>query len=337
MKLGPITLDHPFILAPMAGMTSSPYRRLMRRRGASLVVSELVSANGLHYAGAKSRELLSYHEEERPIGLQIFGEDTGRLCKAAQLIESLGADFVDLNMGCPVPKVVKKGAGSAMCRDTVQLGVILSELVRSVKIPVSIKIRSGWDENSKNAVEVARVAADCGIAFVAVHGRTRAAGYSGLADWEYIGTVKAKSSIPVIGNGDITTAEIGVERLRTFGVDAVMIGRAALRNPFLFEQCYAAWSGTAYIPPKQEDYLKLVDEMTVLFPEYYSDRGAMLHARKFLAWFSSGFAGASEFRRKVFTQTDAATLWSDARVFFAENSKIDDRFQSEPFLMGGHG
>mgnify|MGYP003348235394 CR=1 FL=1 len=184
LKLGPFDIDHPFILAPMAGITHSPFRRLMRRHRSAVVISELVSATGIEYAGARTLDLLKFHEEERRVGLQIFGEDQEHLVKACQYVERLGADFVDLNMGCPVPKVVKKGAGSAMCRDPIGLSRILQAMVESVKIPVTIKIRTGWDSGTRNAAEIVRVAADAGVKWVAIHGRTRAQGYSGDADWD---------------------------------------------------------------------------------------------------------------------------------------------------------
>src|ERR1700679_2961646 len=154
IKLGPFEIEHPFILAPMAGITNSPFRRLMRRRKSAVVVSELVSANGIEYASDRTLDLLRFHEEERVVGLQIFGESTERLVKACQLIEKMGADFVDLNLGCPVPKVVKRGAGSAMCRDPISLGRTLEAMVKSCKIPVTIKIRTGWDSESRNALDV---------------------------------------------------------------------------------------------------------------------------------------------------------------------------------------
>lgn len=338
IKLGPFQLEHPFILAPMAGITNSPFRRLMRRRKSALVISELVSANGIEYGGQKTLDLLKFHEEERIVGLQIFGEEPERLCRAAQLIEKLGADFVDLNLGCPVPKVVKKGAGSAMCRDPISLGKILKSMVESVKIPVTIKIRTGWDQNSKNALEVVRVAADVGVTWVAVHGRTRAQGYSGLADWDFIGEIKAKSPIPIIGNGDINTAEVAVEKVRTYGVDAAMIGRGALRNPFLFEQSQALWMGQYFETPRAERYVELIQEQRKLLDETYPPRAAMIHARKFLAWYSSGFPGCHEFRSKVFSIPDPDQLWDETCRFFEKSAKERDlQFLSQPFLMGGHG
>jgi nifR3 family TIM-barrel protein len=344
IKLGPFELDHPFILAPMAGITNSPFRRLMKRLQSSMVISELVSANGIEYMGDKTLGLLKFHDEERVVGLQIFGEDTDRLCRAAQYVERLGADFVDLNLGCPVPKVVSKGAGSAMCRNPAELGRVLTAMVKSVKIPVTIKIRTGWDAKSRNALEVVKAASDAGVPWVAIHGRTRAQGYSGEADWDFIADVKSKSPIPIIGNGDIQTAEQAVHRMKTSGVDAVLIGRGALRNPFLFEQAYDLWSGkTPDLLPTPERYQWLMETQKTLLNESFSDRdttgrSAMLHARKFLAWYSSGFPGCHEFRKKVFSIPDPEELWREAETFFAIKSKERDlKFMSQPFLMGGHG
>jgi tRNA-dihydrouridine synthase B len=338
VQVGPFRLEHPFILAPMAGITNSPFRRLMRRLRSSMVISELVSANGIEYSGTKTLDLLRFDEEERIVGLQIFGEDTHLLCKAAAYVEQLGADFVDLNLGCPVPKVVKRGAGSAMCKDPIALGKTLKAMVQSVKIPVTIKIRTGWDSGSRNAIDVVHAARDAGVAWVAIHGRTRAQGYSGLADWDFIGDIKAKSSIPIIGNGDITTPEGAVERMKTYGVDAVLIGRGALRNPFLFEQSLALWKGTSYLLPEAERYIRLMEDQKNLLQETFPPKAAMIHARKFLAWYSAGFPGCHEFRSKVFTIPEPEDLWNEAQIFFEKSTKERDlKFLSQPFLMGGHG
>lgn len=331
--------EHPFILAPMAGITHSAFRRLMRTQGSAVVISELVSANGLEFGGHRTRDLLKFHPEERPVGLQIFGERPELLVKACIEIEKMGADFVDLNLGCPVPKIVSKGAGSAMCRDPIGLGQTLSAMVKAVKIPVTIKIRTGWDHESRNAHEIVRVAADAGVKWVAIHGRTRAQGYSGDADWQFIAEVKQKAAIPIIGNGDITTPEVAVKRFRESGVDAVMIGRGALRNPFIFNQAKSVLRGEPYSLPTAEDYLRLIKEMKVLLEETFGERGALLHSRKFLAWFSSGFPGASAFRKFVFqSDLDQGGLWDGAYEFFDRAVRDRDMsYLSEPFLMGGHG
>jgi tRNA-dihydrouridine synthase B len=338
IPLGPFRLEHPFVLAPMAGITNSPFRRLMRRLRSSMVISELVSANGLEYGGQKTLDLIRFHDEERVVGLQIFGEETDLLCKAAQQIEKQGACFVDLNLGCPVPKVVKKGAGSAMCKDPVALGKTLSAMVKSVKIPVTIKIRTGWDSTSRNALDVIHAAADAGVTWVAIHGRTRAQGYSGEADWDFIGDMKAKSPIPIIGNGDITTPELAVRRMKDYGVDAVLIGRGALRNPFIFEQAFNLWKGETFSVPEASRYVDLMSDQRKMLNEIYNPKMAMIHARKFLAWYSAGFPGCHEFRSRVFKIDEPDVLWSEAEGFFEKSARERDmKFLSQPFLMGGHG
>lgn len=338
MQLGPFKVEHPFILAPMAGITNSPYRRLMRRFGSAVVVSELVSANGIEYMGNKTLDLLKFHEEERLVGLQIFGEDEDRLVRAAQYVEKLGADFVDLNLGCPVPKVVSKGAGSAMCRNPPALGKILEAMVNAVKIPVTIKIRTGWDSGTKNASEVVHVARESGVGWVAVHGRTRAQGYSGLADWDFIAEVKAKARMSIIGNGDVQTPEQAVKRYTESGVDGVMIGRGVLRNPFLLEQSRDLLETGSYKTPSTERYAELFQLQRGYLSETYVEKVATLHAKKFLAWYAAGFPDCHEFRRKVFQFTDEASLWKEAMDFFLPRlAARDEKFLVQPFLMGGHG
>ena len=338
MKLGPLTIDHPFLLAPMAGITNSPFRRLMREYGSSVMISELVSANGIEYASDRTLDLLRFSEAERPLGLQIFGEEVENLVKACKVVEGMHADFVDLNLGCPVPKIVKKGAGAAMCRNPSELSKTLAAMVRSVRIPVTIKIRTGWDQSLRNAHEIVQVASDAGVAWVAIHGRTRAQGYSGDADWDFIGEVKAKSPLPIIGNGDVVTPEQAVLRYQTYGVDAVMIGRGALRNPFLFEQSAALLAGKVPEMPSSERIVELLQKQRGYLHGFFQGKAAMLHARKFLAWYSSGYPGSAEFRKRVFHIQDEEELWLGAQEFFEISlKKRDMTFLSEPFLMGGHG
>ena len=338
IQLGPFQIEHPFILAPMAGITNSPFRRMMRRHGSALVISELISANGLEFGGQRTLELLRFHEEERVVGLQIFGEEKERLRLAACKVETLGADFVDLNLGCPVPKVVRRGAGCGLIRDLPILYQVLKTLVKAVQIPVTIKIRTGWDAEARNALEVVRIAADAGVAWVAIHGRTRAQGYSGEADWEFIGNIKAKSPIPNLGNGDLNTPELAVNRLKKYGVDAVLIGRGALRNPFIFEQSVALWTGGNYEVPGPETLLVLIEEQRGLLEEHFPSRIAMLHARKFLAWYASGYPGSHSFRCQVFSAIETGTLWELARDFFLKNAADREAsYLAQPFLMGGHG
>lgn len=322
----------------MAGITHSPFRRLMRRHQSALVVSELISAYGIDYQNRKTLDLLSFHSEERPVGLQIFGEEEGVLCRAAQSIERLGADFVDLNLGCPVAKVVQKGGGAALCRDPVVLEKILKAMVKSVQIPVTIKIRTGWDQDTRNAKDVIAAAEQAGITWVAVHGRTRAQAYQGQADWDFIAGLKQGTSLPLLGNGDVTTPEVALKRYEESGVDAVMIGRGALRNPFLFEQAVALWQGKNYVLPRVEDFLTLLQELQDCLQDFFPPPLALLHARKFLAWYATGFPHCHDFRTRVFQIEEPTELWKEAVHFFEVHAvQRDFQFLSEDFLMGGHG
>ncbi len=337
-KLGPFRIAHPFILAPMAGITNSPYRRLMKKMGSALVVSELVSAKGIEYMGRRTLELLKFHEDERILGLQIFGEDLESLVHACRYVEKLGVDFVDFNLGCPVPKIVKKGAGSAMCKDLSLLFRVMTAMVKSVKIPVTIKIRTGWDANSKNALDVVKVAHEAGIVWVAIHGRTRAQGYSGEADWNLIGEIKSKSPLPIIGNGDLSTPELAVQRLKETGVDAVMIGRGALRNPFIFEQAIELLNGKDSVKPTTGKYIELFKTHRNYLDAHFDERLSALHAKKFISWYSAGFPGCHEFRKKIFQTKDSEILWDEAVQFFKDGMQRRDlNFLAKPFLMGGHG
>ena len=336
--LGPFKMEQPFLLAPMAGITNSAYRRLMRRMGSSIVISELVSANGLVFGSRRTEELLSFHEDERPIGLQIFGEESEALVEACLYIEKLGANFVDLNLGCPVHKIVKKGAGCAMCRDPKKLGKILEAMVSAVKIPVSIKVRTGWNAESINILEVLHAAEEAGVMWMAIHGRTRAQAYTGEADWDLIGEVKAKAKIPIIGNGDVKTPERAVELFRKYSVDAVMIGRGALRNPFFFQQSAQLLTAGNYELPTATDYFELMQKQKGFLRLNPNPRSALLQSKKFLAWYSAGFPNSHEFRQRLFSLHDFEEVWATGIQFFEE--RIDDRtfeYLNQPFLMGGHG
>ncbi len=329
----------------MAGITNLPFRRLMRELGASLGVSELASATGIRHGSRNTDRLLALHEAERPVGLQIFGESEADLVFGAQDVERRGADFVDLNLGCPVQKIVTKGAGAALCRNPAELGVILRAMVKAVRIPVTIKIRTGWDAGTRNALEVVRVAAEAGVAWVAIHGRTRAQGYSGLADWDFISEIKAKSSLPIIGNGDVVTAEIAVRRFRESGVDAVMIGRGALKNPFLFKDAHARLEGRAFEVgrPRSQALLEILHRQKTLLDEFFPPDLSALHVKKFLGWYATGYPGCHEFRKKIFGALSVEEVWPEAQRFFeslgrsgADESR-DAQELAAPFLMGGHG
>lgn len=340
LKLGPHTIDVPYVLAPMAGITNAPFRLLMRELGAGVVISELVSATGIEYAGHKTLELCEYFEEERPVGLQIFGEDAEHLAKAAKFLEDRGVDFVDINLGCPVPKVVSKGGGAAMLKDPMKLYQTLDQVKKAISIPLTIKIRTGWDSCSINASECVAAGAEAGVAWVAIHGRTRAQGYEGFADWELIARVKEKASIPIVGNGDILSAEQAIRRLKESGCDAVMIGRGALRDPFLFRRI-AELEGRP-VPKPDWDYWALISRHTELLRKSFGDFHVGVQLRKFLTWYSAGIEGASNFRKQLYEQPNnelgTQKVIELGRVFF-DRPGVEKQasFLRDPFLKGGHG
>lgn len=300
LKLTEHLRRNPYVLAPMAGITNAPFRLLMKELGAGVVVSELISATGMEYQSRKTFDLCHYFEEERPVGLQIFGESAQHLAEAARQLELRGVDFVDINLGCPVPKVVSKGGGSAMLRDPAKLYDTLAQVKKAIQIPLTIKIRTGWDACSINAIECVQAGAEAGVEWVAIHGRTRAQAYEGAADWELIRQVKEKASVPIIGNGDILTAEQALYRLRESGCDAVMIGRGALRDPFIFRRI-AELDGRA-VPVADWDYWRMITRHLELLRKCYGDFHVGVQLRKFLTWYSAGIEGASAFRKTLYEQ-----------------------------------
>lgn len=332
--------SNPFVLAPMAGITNAPFRRLMREQGAGIVVSELISATGLQYEGQKTLDLCRFFEEERPVGLQIFGENAEHLMFAAQKVEAMGCDFVDINLGCPVPKVVSKGAGSAMLRDPQKLFEILKAVKSVLKIPLTIKIRTGWDSSSRNALECIHAAAEAGVLWVAIHGRTRAQGYEGEADWEFIAKMKEQSPLPIIGNGDILTAPQAIQRLHDSGCDAIMIGRGALRNPFIFQEI-------AMLLSKEDrainqSYWDLILRHYDLLQNSFGSFFTGIQLRKFMTWFSAGIEGASQFRKSLYEQSNdeagtAAVLKLGELFFNRPGVSKCSSYLKEGFLQGGHG
>ncbi len=244
MKIGSVTLDSPFALAPMAGMTDTAFRRLVKRGGGcGLVVTEMVSSEGLVRGIDRTLEYAEYTEEERPVSIQIFGGDPGRMAAAAQIVEGMGADIVDVNMGCPVPKIAKHHAGCSLMRTPEHAADVIGAMTRAVSIPVTVKMRSGWDGENVNAPDLASRVEQAGAAAVAVHGRTAAQSYTGRSDWSLIDEVARRVSIPVFGSGDCVTPNDLVERMRETAVAGVLVGRGALRNPWIFHQAQAAWRG----------------------------------------------------------------------------------------------
>jgi tRNA-dihydrouridine synthase B len=346
MKIGSIDIAPAFALAPMAGMTDTAFRRLVKRSGGcGLVVSEMVSSEGLVRGIDRTLEYAEYTEEERPVAIQIFGGDPEKMAAAAQIVEGMGADIVDVNMGCPVAKIAKHEAGCSLMRDPGHAASIIHAMTKAVKIPVTVKMRAGWDASAINAPEVAKRVADAGASAIAVHGRTAAQSYSGFSDWDLIAAVASTLPIPVFGSGDCIEPGQIVERVRS-GVSGVLVGRGALRNPWIFEQASDLAAGRAPREITMEErgrflleYIELLQKERVHEPKGFRhvapgqpqaqaiaarghDRWVINKLRALNSWYTKGIENGSHLRVKVNAAESIAELKAVIEDFFMAASSV---------------
>jgi nifR3 family TIM-barrel protein len=307
MKIGSLQLANPVILAPMAGITDLPYRLIMKRFGAALVFTEMISANGLHFSGAATFELLRSDPAERPLGVQLFGDDPQRLAEAARQVEA-AADLIDLNCGCPVRKVVGSGAGCALLRDPARVAKIVASVRRATSLPLTIKLRSGWDADNRNYLEVARLAVSEGVDAVTLHPRTRTQMFGGRADRSEIAALKQALAVPVIASGDLFTAQDAASMLAETGCDALMVARGGYGNPWLIRQILDRLEGRPEEQPSAEERLAVAGEHLELFYDIFGPARTLVHMRKHLCWYTHGLANAAAFRQRVNQSRSVAEL-----------------------------
>ncbi len=299
MKIGCLTLDNITILAPLAGITNLPFRILAKEAGCALVCSEMISANGLVRGSKKTKQMLKSLPEEKPLSVQIFGSDPAVMAEAAQIVESSGANLIDINFGCSVKKVVKTGAGVALMQQLNNAEAIIKAVRKAVDIPLTIKIRTGWDSSGKQALKLSLLAEESGVDAIAVHPRTASQGFRGKAEWSIITAIKKAIAIPVIGNGDIVTAKDAIEMQRITGCDAVMIGRAAIGNPWIFSHVIALVRGNDILPIDITHRFEIMIKYFKMSVQCFGEKAACRMMRGRLGWFVKSLRFSSKFRESI--------------------------------------
>jgi len=316
-KIRNIEINPPLILSPMAGVTDYTFRRLIKRRGGvGLVVSEFISVEGLTRNNPKSARQMRFAEEERPFAVQIFGGQPERMALGAEMAQEVGADILDVNCGCPAPKVVKNGGGSGLLRDLPRLEIILKEIKKAITIPLTLKMRVGYSDSTINATEVAKMAEQCGVEHIQVHGRTKEQGYKGLANWDLIRAVKESVSVPVSGNGDITTIEYGLKKWRETGVDGILIGRGAMQNPWIFRQFEDALAGREIYQPDLAEKRDVLLEFFEMVREEMPELVALGKMKQLAGQFTKGLVGGAQFRQTLYHSHSAEEILDNITIYF---------------------
>lgn len=300
MKFRDFEVENEVFLAPMAGVTDLPFRLICKELGCGLLYTEMINAKAFCYDDKNTKKMLNILDEEHPVAVQIFGSEPEFMGKAAQILNDYPNEILDINMGCPAPKVVKNGDGSALMRNPKLAGQVLDQVVKNSKKPVTLKIRKGWDDNSVNALEIAKIAEDCGICAITIHGRTREQYYSGQADWDIIGEVKSKISIPVIGNGDVTSVEDAIRIKDHTGCDAIMIGRGAQGNPWIFKMIdHYMKTGQLLDPPSKDEKIDIAIKHMDLAIKEHGEYVAVREMRKHIGWYLKGMKHSARFRDQI--------------------------------------
>jgi len=317
MQIGPYKLSSNLILAPMAGITDRPFRQLCRRFGAGLAVSEMISADTSLWGSRKTLTRLDHEGEDTPVSIQIVGSDPAKMAEAARINVGHGAQIIDINMGCPAKKVCRVAAGSALLRDESLVAQILETVVTAVKVPVTLKIRTGWDKKNRNGVEIARIAEQSGIQALAVHGRTRACGFTGEAEYDTIRQIKSAVKLPIIANGDIDQLKKAKQVLKSTGVDGIMIGRAAQGRPWVFSEISHYLQTGEQLPEPAPSWIRdiLLEHLQALYSLYGKTHGVRI-ARKHIAWYSKHHEGAAAFRKTVNQATNTEDQTKLIQEFF---------------------
>lgn len=319
LRIGPVVIDPPLVLAPMSGVTNLPYRLIAKQHGAGLVCNEFISGYGVFHGNAKTMDMLLFDEAERPVSSQIFGSDPAKMAVAARQVEQRGADLLDFNLGCSVKKIVRNGAGACLLRTPRTISQIVAAMVAAVSIPVTVKIRLGWDDSQRNAVAVARAAQEAGAQAIAVHGRTARQAYTGRADWDAIGEVKAAVDLPVIGNGDVRTPEDAAAMFARTGCDAVMIGRASQGNPWIFSRTIS-YLETGILPPEPTFEQRIATALRHgrLMLAYKGAHLTGQEMRKHAAWYIHGLPRAKQWRDRLCRATSWEHLVELLETYRAE-------------------